>query len=226
MSIKDRRKREKNQRRNEIIDAAEKLFVARGYDDVTIDEIANEAEVNKALLYYYFKSKEALFFAGDVRGIQILHEIYVKYSKLDISGRDKVRSMGNGFFEFSKKYPDYFKIYSYVGSGRFELDNNEDAKEVLDLMGKTWRLNIEAIMQGMEYGTMINDLDRVEISIYLLIMSMGVLNISSGFKEILSTRKRIQRNFGKICFFLWILHLINPNNFGINLKTLKNILQK
>lgn len=189
MSITDRRKREKNQRQSEIIDAAEKLFFARGYDNVTMDEIANEAEVNKALLYYYFKSKEALFFAVDLRGIKILHEIYLKCSKLDISGRDKVKAMGNGFHKFSREYPDYFRIYSYVAGGRFELENNEDAKEVLDLMAQTWKLNITAIMQGMDDGTMRNDLDPVEISIYLLIMSMGVLNISSGFKEILKSRE-------------------------------------
>ena len=50
MSITSRREREKQKRRNDIINAAEKVFFAKGYDKVTMDEIANEAEVNKALL--------------------------------------------------------------------------------------------------------------------------------------------------------------------------------
>ena len=74
-----RKQREREQRRNEIINAAEKFFFARGYDNVTMDEIADEAEVNKGLLYYYFKNKEALFFAVDLRGVQILHEMYVTW---------------------------------------------------------------------------------------------------------------------------------------------------
>ena len=84
MSITSRREREKQKRQNDIINAAEKVFFAKGYDNVTMEEIANEAEVNKALLYYYFKNKEALFFAVNLYGVKILYEMYVECSNLDI----------------------------------------------------------------------------------------------------------------------------------------------
>ena len=63
MTLEKRRQREKDQRHESILNAAEKLFFSRGYDNVSMDEIANEAELSKPALYYYFKDKESLFSA-------------------------------------------------------------------------------------------------------------------------------------------------------------------
>ncbi len=183
-----RKQREREQRRNGLIDAAEKLFFERGYDNVTMDEIADEAEVNKALLYYYFKNKEALFFAVDLRGVRILHELYVKCSNLDVDGYTKIKFMIQSLFEFSKDYPDYFRIYRYAGTERFQMSDNEDAKELVDLTTGIWRLMVEAILQGMNDGTIRKDVDPVEMSIYINVMSMSALNIDISFKLILEAR--------------------------------------
>ena len=183
-----RKQREREQRRNGLIDAAEKLFFERGYDNVTMDEIADEAEVNKALLYYYFKNKEALFFAVDLRGVRILHEQYVNCSNLDVDGYTKIKSMVQSLFEFSKEYPDYFRIYRYARTERFQMSDNEDAKELVDLTTGIWRLMVEAILQGMKDGTIRKDVDPVEMSIYINVMSMSALNIDIGFKLILEGR--------------------------------------
>ncbi|MCL0075611.1 TetR/AcrR family transcriptional regulator [Dehalococcoidia bacterium] len=50
---------EKN-RKQRILDAALEIFASKGFEGARIDEIAKTAGVNKALLYYYFESKEAL----------------------------------------------------------------------------------------------------------------------------------------------------------------------
>jgi AcrR family transcriptional regulator len=44
-------------RRDQILDAATKMFVAQGYDNSTVDEIAREAGLSKGSIYWYFKSK-------------------------------------------------------------------------------------------------------------------------------------------------------------------------
>lgn len=48
------------QTRTRILDAAERVFAREGFDGARVDEIAAEADVNKALIYYYFESKKAL----------------------------------------------------------------------------------------------------------------------------------------------------------------------
>lgn len=56
-----RRERERLARRNDILNAARKVFAAKGYDRATLDEIANEAEFAKGTLYGYFDNKLDLF---------------------------------------------------------------------------------------------------------------------------------------------------------------------
>ncbi len=44
-----------------IVRAATKVFMQKGFDGARMQEIADEAQINKALLHYYFRSKEQLF---------------------------------------------------------------------------------------------------------------------------------------------------------------------
>lgn len=44
-----------------ILDAAKKIFIEKGLDGARMQEIANEAGINKALLHYYYRSKNQLF---------------------------------------------------------------------------------------------------------------------------------------------------------------------
>jgi len=62
MTISDRKTREKEQRRNTILAAAEKLFARDGYTATSLDRVAEEVEISKGTIYLYFKNKEDLFF--------------------------------------------------------------------------------------------------------------------------------------------------------------------
>ncbi len=44
-----------------IFEAARKIFIHKGFDGTRMQDIADEAGINKALLHYYFRSKEKLF---------------------------------------------------------------------------------------------------------------------------------------------------------------------
>ncbi|MFS8104651.1 TetR/AcrR family transcriptional regulator [Lentzea alba] len=60
-----RRERKKLQTRQSIADAALELFLARGFDDVGVKEIADRADVSVTTLFKHFPSKEALLFDED-----------------------------------------------------------------------------------------------------------------------------------------------------------------
>lgn len=53
---------EKVNTEEKILEAAKRVFVRRGFDGTRMQEIADEAGINKALLHYYYRSKERLFF--------------------------------------------------------------------------------------------------------------------------------------------------------------------
>ncbi len=44
-----------------ILEAAKKVFIEKGYAGARMQAIADEAQINKAMLHYYYRSKEALF---------------------------------------------------------------------------------------------------------------------------------------------------------------------
>lgn len=60
MALGGRRKREKEQRRRIILRAARKLFFKRGYNPVTVSDIAKKVELSKGAIYLYFSSKEEI----------------------------------------------------------------------------------------------------------------------------------------------------------------------
>ena len=66
MSLAKWKEREKEQRQNDIINAARKLFADKDFDEVSMDEIAREVGLGKSTLYLYFKNKESLYFAVDL----------------------------------------------------------------------------------------------------------------------------------------------------------------
>lgn len=72
MGIEERKKREKQMRRQQIMDAAKKVFASKGFGGATIEHIAEEAEFSPATLYLYFKNKDELFASLNLRMLQDL----------------------------------------------------------------------------------------------------------------------------------------------------------
>jgi len=72
MGIKERKEREKERRRQQIIVAAKRVFSEKGYNRSTIEDIAQEAELSPGTLYLYFKNKEELFASLSLRILQYL----------------------------------------------------------------------------------------------------------------------------------------------------------
>src|SRR5271168_2240634 len=70
----DRRSRKRLATRQGISDAATLLFLERGFDHVTVDEIAEAADVGRMTVFNHFPRKEDMFFDRDEEGREILRE--------------------------------------------------------------------------------------------------------------------------------------------------------
>jgi AcrR family transcriptional regulator len=181
MGISDRRQREKEQRKTEIIDAAERLFFSRGYDDVSMEDIARSVELNKATLYLYFENKEALFATIVLRGIGILREKFAECREQQVPGIVRVALMGQAYHRFSEEYPDYLRLIHFYGSERFSTENPYTA-EIGKGYGTCRALLQDAIRGGIDDGTIRADLDPFLASMYLMISFMGTLSLETRWK--------------------------------------------
>ena len=89
-----------------IIEAARKVFTQRGFDGARMQEIADEAGINKALLHYYFRSKEKLF---EVIFADLLGKFQVAFQAIfasDKSFTEKIRLMVETDIDILMRYPD------------------------------------------------------------------------------------------------------------------------
>jgi AcrR family transcriptional regulator len=188
MAIADRRQREKEQRRTEILEAAERLFFSRGYDDVAMNDIAQEVELNKATLYLYFENKEALFSAIVLRGFARLNRMYHECMEMEVSGITRVGLLGDAYYRFNQQYPDYVRTMRYYGSERFRNDTSPEAAEILAASGEAHNLICSAVQQGIDDGTIRNDLDPMEITLYLMITFMSILSLGEKWIALLDER--------------------------------------
>jgi AcrR family transcriptional regulator len=68
------RRMQNDERRALLLERATQLFGERGYDGVSMAQLAREANISKALLYHYFPSKRRLFEAALAAGAQELRE--------------------------------------------------------------------------------------------------------------------------------------------------------
>lgn len=70
-----RKEREKEARREAILNAAARVFLRKGYYEATLDEIAAEAEMAKGTIYNYYKDKQDLFISLANHGYEHFDEI-------------------------------------------------------------------------------------------------------------------------------------------------------
>jgi AcrR family transcriptional regulator len=87
-------------RRNEILDCAQALFLARGYDNASLNDVIAEAGVSKGAFYHYFASKEALLEALAAR---MAREALAQVQEvLDKPGLDALARL-NAFMAWSRQ---------------------------------------------------------------------------------------------------------------------------
>jgi AcrR family transcriptional regulator len=73
MGLAERKNRERERRRLQIIVAANRVFLKNGYRNTRISDIAREAEISPGTVYLYFASKEELLLSLTLRMFQFLH---------------------------------------------------------------------------------------------------------------------------------------------------------
>src|SRR5512137_2373811 len=113
MSIAERREREKRERRDSIIDAAEKIFFAKGFAATTMDEIAEAVELSKGTLYLYFKTKEDIYVDIVERCLHVLIEEFREAARASETGLEKVKAIGRALVAFYENCPCRFNVLFY-----------------------------------------------------------------------------------------------------------------
>ena len=104
----------------QILDAAKTVFQAKGMDGARMQEIANQAGINKAMLHYYYRSKQLLFEAVFKQAFSLLAPQLNNILNDDSSIEEKIRNFTANYTSFMMKHP-YLPNFIIQ-----ELNRNED----------------------------------------------------------------------------------------------------
>ena len=88
-----------------ILKAAKTVFQKKGMDGARMQEIADEAGINKALLHYYYRSKQLLFEAVFKSAFKLISPQMNNILNDDSSVFDKIRNFTNNYISFVIKHP-------------------------------------------------------------------------------------------------------------------------
>lgn len=178
MGIKERRERERDARREEIISAAETVFFKRGLAEATMDEIAEAAELSKGTLYLYYKSKEDLYIAVSLRGADILHDLFEKAISTDEPSIKRIANLGEAYFEYFDKHRKYFRMQHFQESPQFHSQVSPEILQVCtDNNRRVWDLVLEPIKTALDEGLLHRGLSPMEIGVMLWSNSNGMMRL-------------------------------------------------
>lgn len=188
MGISERKEREREQRRNDIIDAAEKIFFSKGIDNATMDETAEAAELSKGTLYLYFKNKSELLHGIIGRGLELLLNLFRESAEKEMTGIDKISVLGRTYYDFSIRHPEYSSLMMHHEAQVLELDTMNESPNFCrcnETGGKIISLMQEIVEIGVADGTIRNDLDPFKLTMVLWGHTSGLLSLLRAKQQLL-----------------------------------------
>ncbi|MBU6279000.1 MAG: TetR/AcrR family transcriptional regulator [Actinomycetales bacterium] len=97
------------ERREQLLDVGRKLFAEKGFEAVSVEEIASKADVSKPVVYEHFGGKEGLY--AVVVDREMNHLLNAIGDALTAgSARELLEQAGMALFDYIDEYPDGFRI--------------------------------------------------------------------------------------------------------------------
>lgn len=118
MGITERKVREKNERRQAILAAAQHLFNEQGFEKVSMRNIAEAIEYSPATIYLYFKDKNELLFALQNQAFGQLAQAFESVFTIEHPA-ERLRAVGHKYLEFAFEHPELFELM-FIMNGPME----------------------------------------------------------------------------------------------------------
>ena len=158
MGIQERKEREKERRRQQIMVAAKRVFSEKGFSKATMEDIAQEAELSPGTLYLYFKNKEELYASLSLRILQYLLLRIEHVNALKPADPDsKLKALMEAMY-------DVYEFDPLIIINMFHLQSSDTLKnltpqlldEIKDLIGKSMGSIVKIFRDGVAKGLFID----------------------------------------------------------------------
>jgi len=191
---KSRREREKEQRRQNILKVAKRLFIERGFKSVTVANIAEKAELSKGAIYLYFSSKEEIYAQILLTDIEHFHGEISQIFNGGKSAADILLDFADAYIDIFLKEREQFRILMNFMLQADTLNlSRETRKRIIAEMNRTISL-IEKILQyGVDSGELSlekQDLRKMRNALWGLLNGIISLHLFVGAESMREERIR------------------------------------
>jgi AcrR family transcriptional regulator len=191
--LADRRREEKERRRDEILSAALKVASVVGFDALTMEQVARQARLSRALIYVYFSDKDDLLFALCERSLVQLAAAFRDVTREAPTGRARLAAMGAAYVAFSVQEPVSFEVLARCearDSASLPTGGNVDA--CLARGDEVHAILVSALHEGVRDGSIRASLtDADAVATVLWGFMHGIIQIAAT-KGALLERRGIQ----------------------------------
>jgi AcrR family transcriptional regulator len=190
MGIVERKEKQKLEIRKLIMDAAMKLFVEEGVDNVSIRKIADLIEYSPTTVYLYFKDKDEIFYSLHDIGFGKLQELN---RNLDAIANPLLRlyKMGENYLNFGMDNSEYYDLMFIQREPMDKLEEMEcsDWKSGDAAMA---RLK-ETVRECMEQGFLADgDVDLVSLSVWSIVHGLVSLAIRGRMEKFVPEKEQVR----------------------------------
>ncbi|WP_155306517.1 TetR/AcrR family transcriptional regulator [Desulfosarcina widdelii] len=158
MGIPQRREREKDRRRQQIMIAARRMILEKGYSCATMEDIAREAELSAGTLYLYFKNKEELYASLSIRILQyLLIRLEHVNKEANTSSDERLESLNNALLDvYDFDAPILINMFNLQSSETLHHISLELLAEIKDLARNILGKIVQILNGSMKEGALID----------------------------------------------------------------------
>jgi AcrR family transcriptional regulator len=176
MGVAARRERERELRRNQILDAAKHIFAEKGLSLATMDDVATHAQLGKGTLYLYFKNKEELLMGVVVR---LQARMLARFDDVlgdDQNGCEQLRALLRAYADHMNEPPHAFKlaVSRWLTGVPFD-DELENSSAMQSNIARLFMTVCGAIERGQADGSLRPDLPSTDAALKLWTAVNGTL---------------------------------------------------
>lgn len=158
MGIQERKQRERERRRQQIMVAAKNVFTQKGFTKTTMEDIAREAELSPGTLYLYFKNKDELFASLSLRILQyLIIRLEAINQQKKISPRKRIEGLKGAIYDVYEFDPLLFvKMFHLQSEDTFPNLSPELKTEIRYLSGQSLKMIAKILQIGIQKNILTN----------------------------------------------------------------------
>lgn len=147
MGSQERREREREELRDKIIDAARDLFVADGYEAVTMRRIADKIEYSPTAIYLHFKDKTALLGELALRDYGAFSSHLQRIARVE-DPIERLRRMSRAYIDFGLAHPNHYRLL-FINPSPRAASTPDVAEKMSQLKGDPQRDGYAFLKEGV-----------------------------------------------------------------------------